>query len=129
MLVGATNAFAERFVFGELIVPRYGGVHGVPPAWWAAMYLPVLLGCLVVAARVRSTREAAFAGVVAGLVAAVEKLALAVVDAPGHEASSALLEPAQFWSVQLGRMTFGFVVLIVLARLVLPCSSTRIDPS
>lgn len=118
VVVGATHAFAERFVFGEWIVPRYGGVHGVPLAWWVAMYAPVLVGCVVLAFRARSAREAAIAGVVAGLVAAIEKLVLALVDAPGHEASLAIVSPARFWTVQLVRMTFGFVVLLLLAYLV-----------
>lgn len=118
VVVGVTHAFAERFVFGEMIVPRYGGVHGVPLAWWVAMYAPVFVGCVVLGIRAHSTREAALAGVVAGLVAAIEKLVLALAHAPGHETSLVIVSPARFWTVQLVRMTFGFVVLLVLAHFV-----------
>lgn len=117
VVVGIAHGFAERVLFGEWIVPRYGGIHGVAPVDWAVMYLPVLLACIWLGARVRSIPEACTAGVAAGIVAALEKLALA--DAPGHEASLALVSPTRFWSIQLARMTLGFVVLIVVAHLAL----------
>lgn len=114
--VGLANAIAELGIYGVLIVPRLGSTPHVPLLWWAGMYLPVLFACIAVGVRLRSSAEALLAGLAAGVVAAAEKLLLALVHAPGHAGSDALEAQLRFLTVGLGRMTLGFVLVFLLVR-------------
>jgi hypothetical protein len=112
--VGAANLAAEVLVYGALIAPSRGEASSVPLWAWACMYVPVLVACAWVSARITRPLEVVLAGVSAGTVAQLEKWALALVSAPGHESSLAALAPAEFWTVHFARMTSGFVVLFAI---------------
>lgn len=114
LVVGLTNLVAERLIFGEVLLPRYGSVDRIPLLGFVAMYLPVLIGCIALTRLVRDQREAITAGVVAGLVVTAEKFLLAHVGAPGHAASRLLVEPLRYGTLQGARMTFGFLALFLL---------------
>lgn len=113
LAVGLANLVAELGVYVLCIAPKLASGAPVPALFWILMYLPVLVACIAVGRTVASMRVAIACGVAAGLVAQIEKLALALLGVPGYSESLAIVAPARFWTVHLARMTFGFVVLFM----------------
>ncbi|MEW5848358.1 MAG: hypothetical protein AB2A00_06065 [Myxococcota bacterium] len=105
---------AEVGIYGQLIVPRLPSVARVPLGWWAGMYLPVLLACVVVGVRLRSGWDVVVHALLAGAITQVLKQVLAVLQAPGHLKSMAVEDPLAFWTVMSARITFGFLVLFAI---------------
>ncbi len=124
ILVGIANAFAE-LVYGAYLVPRFTTLSAIPLRWFVVMYAPVLFTCVLVASRASSWRGAWAGALGASSIAQIEKLVLAMVGAPGHEASAAAVSPAHFWTVHFARMTFGFVVIFSVAYAIHGARSRR----
>lgn len=114
VVVGVANLVAEVLLFGTFIAPMLAEGEPVAPWQWGIVYLPVLAAALWVMRRVSRFSEAIACGLASGIVAQLEKWALAVIGAAGHEAALAAVAPARFWGLHFGRMTLGFVALFVL---------------
>jgi hypothetical protein len=111
VIVGLANLVAELLIYGAVIAPSTADDAAVSPWMWVFMYVPVFMACVWVSAGVHRVAEVVVVGVASGVVAQVEKWALALLDAPGHEASLALVSPITFWTSHFARMTSGFIVL------------------
>lgn len=114
LVVGLANLVAELAIFGALFAPRLAAGEPMPWWMWVVMYLPVLAAMVWVARAFTRLVQPIAAGIATGCVAQVEKWALAVWGAAGHDAALASVAPTTFWTVHFARMTFGFVAVYAL---------------
>jgi hypothetical protein len=125
VIVGVANLVAELLIYGALIVPSVPEGERVPAWMWALMYAPVLAASVWVSRGITRVPEVFVAGVTAGCVAQLEKWALAVLGARGHEAGLAAVAPETFWGPHFARMTLGFVALFAILAVASRAASGR----